>query len=108
MNRIRTAETHHRAGKRDVRKTVGGEALLELKAKPDTVATAHVWLRLVIEESLELLPADHQKVVRLRIEGYEIAEIARHVRRSQRTVERMMQESRSHLKGLMYEHAQTE
>jgi DNA-directed RNA polymerase specialized sigma24 family protein len=42
-------------------------------------------------------------VVELRMEGYEVAEIAQQTGRSKRTVERILQESRNQLKVLLAE-----
>jgi len=59
-----------------------------------------VYLDLVIREALEHLPELHQQVVQLRIEGYEVAEIASKLGCGKRTVERALQESRKHLSVL--------
>jgi RNA polymerase sigma-70 factor, ECF subfamily len=53
---------------------------------------------MIVAESLEMLPAAHRNVVRLRLEGFEVAEIANECGRSKRTVERLLQESRERLR----------
>ena len=95
LNKIRAVGAFHRAARRDVRLTSGGEAFdraVDAEAGRDEGALAV--LRLVIDEVLERLPAGHRPIVERRIEGYEVAEIARDVRRSKRTVERVLQEFR--------------
>jgi len=51
-------------------------------------------LRMVIDEITHKLPEVKQQMIRLRIEGYEIEEIARQTGRSSRSVERTLQEFR--------------
>jgi RNA polymerase sigma-70 factor (ECF subfamily) len=104
LNKVRAAGAHHRAAKRDVRQTVGGEALhraLETERAHDESALAV--LRLVIEELLEQLPTANRQIIELRIEGYEVAEITEKVRRSKRTVERVLQGFRARLDALIHE-----
>jgi DNA-directed RNA polymerase specialized sigma24 family protein len=45
------------------------------------------------------LPPDYQRVVELRMEGYDVADIARLVGRSKRTAERLLQEARGVLRA---------
>jgi RNA polymerase sigma-70 factor (ECF subfamily) len=100
LNRLRAEEAYHRAAKRDVRLTVREPhhgRLLDHLEQPDPAA---VYLDLVIREALEHLPELHQQVVQLRIEGYEVAEIASKLGCGKRTVERALQESRKHLSVL--------
>lgn len=98
LNKIRTKGAYHRAGKRDVRKTTGGDALTGPGMDPpadDTAATA--MLQMVIDEVLSNLPEGHREVVRMRIEGHEVADIATATGRSKRTVERVLQEFRGRM-----------
>ena len=99
LNKIRAKGTHHRAAKRDVRRTVN-EGIAEPDEgsgfdPPSDDASAYLLLRLVVDEVLAAIPDTHRDVVRLRIDGYEIAEIAEKSGRSKRTVERILQEFRS-------------
>ena len=96
VNKVRAKGAHHRAAKRDVRKTAGGDALGDAGFDPpaDDESAAHL-LRLVIDEVLGRLPEGHREVVRLRIEGYEVGEVAARTGRSKRTVERLLQEFRT-------------
>jgi RNA polymerase sigma-70 factor (ECF subfamily) len=102
LNKIRAKANFHQAAKRDVR----------LTAEVDFFDPAHeehvehddgnfVFLQLVVREALDRLPPPARKIVELRIEGHEVAEIARQTGRSKRTVERILRESRNHLSSLL-------
>ena len=98
LNKVRAKGAHHRAAKRDVRKTVSGDALSADGFDPpadDTAAAA--LLGLVVDEVLAALPEGHRPVVRLRIDGFEVADIAARTGRSKRTVERVLQEFRGRM-----------
>jgi RNA polymerase sigma-70 factor (ECF subfamily) len=98
LNKIRAKGNYHRAAKRDVRLSSSDEALDDLDRhghEPDGAPLA--FLQMVIDETVERLPEQHRQIVILRIEGYEVAEIAAKVRRSKRTVERVLQEFRQQL-----------
>lgn len=102
LNKICAKGTYHRAAKRDVRATVGGEFLARYSgyaadpAQPDVV-----FLKLVIEEALEQLPPLPRQMVVLRIEGFEVGEIATRTQRSKRTVERVLQDFRRQLTAIL-------
>jgi RNA polymerase sigma-70 factor (ECF subfamily) len=100
LNKIRTEETFHRAGKRDVRISAqpGDAGLLETCAVDDSAL-----LEVCVEDVLGQLPAAHRHLVELRIQGHEVAELARLTGRSKRTVERILQDVRSRLRGLLVE-----
>lgn len=98
LNKVRAVGDYHRAARRDVRRTSGGAAFdLAIDADGGRDEGALTLLRLVIDELLDALPAGHRPIVELRVEGYEVAEIADRVRRSKRTVERVLQEFRQRL-----------
>jgi RNA polymerase sigma-70 factor (ECF subfamily) len=102
LNKIRAKGAYHRAAKRDVRLTAGSEGLeqaAELPAGADEAAYAV--LQMTVDEALERLPAQHKQMLVLRVEGHEVAEIAQLTGRSKRTVERVLQESRKKLAGLL-------
>ncbi len=106
LNKVRAVGAHHRAARRDVRRTAGGEAFdnaLEARAGRDEASLA--LLNLVVGEVLAALPAGHRPIIELRIEGHEVAEIAGLVRRSKRTVERVLQEFRQGLDAQIREDA---
>jgi RNA polymerase sigma-70 factor, ECF subfamily len=103
LHKIRNAATHHRAAKRDVRQTVhiGDEAARVAGATADQ--TGEAVLRMVIDDALARLPDGTRRIVELRVEGFEVAEIADRVGRSKRSVERVLQQFRDELKGLLDE-----
>ena len=57
----------------------------------------YVFLKLVVREALDRLPSQYRQVVHLRMEGFEVAEIAGKLGRSKRSVERILQECREKL-----------
>jgi RNA polymerase sigma-70 factor (ECF subfamily) len=95
LNKVRGQVEHHRAAKRDVQRTAGADELGEQPDLDDTGSAA--LLRLVLEEQLAAVPESNRDIVRLRMEGYELKEIAERVGRSRRTVERVLQEFRNRL-----------
>lgn len=102
LNKICAKGTYHRAAKRDVRHTLGPEPLEHYsKTERDTDSPAFVFLQAVVREALDGLPPVSRHIVTLRIEGYEIAEIAARTQRSKRTVERVLQEFRRDLAGVL-------
>jgi RNA polymerase sigma-70 factor, ECF subfamily len=58
-------------------------------------------MELVVRDVLQQLPATERNAVELRLEGYEVAEIADRMGRSKRSVERSLQNAREHLTVLM-------
>jgi RNA polymerase sigma-70 factor (ECF subfamily) len=98
LNKVRAHGAYHRAAKRDVRKTEAGAPFDHaIEARADRDENALTVLRMVVEEFLENLPPAHHRMVELRIEGYEVAEIAATVERSKRSVERVLQDFRAKL-----------
>lgn len=103
LNKIRNAAAHHTAAKRDVRQTVHlGDAPAGPVTPDDAELTA---LRLVVEQALGCLPESSREMVRLRIDGHEMADIAARTGRSKRSVERVLQQFRDQLQGLLDEPA---
>jgi RNA polymerase sigma-70 factor, ECF subfamily len=91
-NRIRGVGDFHRAGRRDVRRTAGGDIYdqaLALEFVPDE--SRLTTLRMAIEDVLRTMPERHRSIIEMRVEGYEVAEIAKRVHVSKRTVERVLQ-----------------
>lgn len=97
LNKIRAKGAFYRAGKRDIRQTIGGDALDRKADEFRTVYDTYVFLKLAVDEALGRLPAQYQQAVRLRMEGFEVAEIAEKLGRSKRSVERILQECREDL-----------
>jgi RNA polymerase sigma-70 factor, ECF subfamily len=105
LNRLRTVKTQERAAKRDCRRNVqlgDGRGGLDTAPAPRAEQPDAVF-RLVIDEAIARLPAAYREVLALRMEEYEVAEIARRTHRSKRTVERILQESRGWLRELLDE-----
>jgi RNA polymerase sigma-70 factor (ECF subfamily) len=104
LNKIRAKATYFHAAKRDARRTVNGEAARRsLEACPAPGDSEYAFLELAIDEVLGRLPPQHREMVQLRVEGFAVAEIAGRTGRSRRTVERLLQESRQKLDGLLRE-----
>jgi RNA polymerase sigma-70 factor (ECF subfamily) len=102
LHKVRDLAVYHRAKKRDVSKTWavddGDQGDHSLSAD-DRVA--YQSLRLVIEDVIRDLPDSNRRIIELRIEGHEIAEIAERTERSKRTVERTLQSFRDKLRQLI-------
>lgn len=92
LNKLRKLGIHHRALKRDARRTQGGDAVGALSNGDAQEAAVH--LRMTIDELLEQLDESAVRIVRLRMEGREVLEIAAMTSRSKRTVERVLQNFR--------------
>jgi RNA polymerase sigma-70 factor (ECF subfamily) len=104
LNKIRARAGHHRAARRDVRRTLQPEPERPLpEASDDGDDAALSVLRLTVEEVLQRLPPTHRTIVERRIEGHEVAEIAELVGRSKRSVERALQEVRADLHAAIHE-----
>ena len=95
-NRLKSEEVFHRAAKRDLRHTVGGDGLLNVAGSPRS-AGSEDHPTAAVDELLALLPPQHREAVAQRMEGFEVAEIAARLGRSKRTVERILQEARQRL-----------
>lgn len=95
LHKIRAAGAFHTAAKRDVRQTLGGDALAGAVQEDDGEDFAA--LKLMIEELLGRLPESSRRIIELRIQGYEVAEIAEQTGRAKRSVERVLQEFRKTL-----------
>lgn len=89
---------HHRAAKRDARQTAADPDLVRHQALSRDEHAA-VFLRLVLDEQMAELPESNRAIVRMRMEGYEVGEIAEWAGRSCRTVERVLRDFRDRLAG---------
>ncbi|MBY0523976.1 MAG: sigma-70 family RNA polymerase sigma factor [Gemmataceae bacterium] len=102
LNKIRAKGAFHRAAKRDVRLTAGSELLENwVPTEHESTEMAHTFLRMVIDEALEAVSEVQKRMIQLRIEGHEVAEIAVQTQRSKRTVERVLQEFRTKLAAIL-------
>jgi RNA polymerase sigma-70 factor (ECF subfamily) len=98
LNKIRNKVEHHRAAKRDAHQTAADPDLVGQQALSRDEHAA-VFLRLVLDEQLAELPESNRAIVRMRMEGYELGEIAGRAGRSRRTVERVLRDFRDRLAG---------
>ena len=92
LNKVRGLGRFHHQRRRDIGKTIGGEALADRQ-----LVTADASLRmleLVIDEALRPLPDIQRQMIELRIQGYSVAEIADVTQRCRRTIERVMRQFR--------------
>jgi RNA polymerase sigma-70 factor (ECF subfamily) len=101
LNKIRAKGAYHSAAKRDARRTSSLDAVGVGSEPSDQDGGEQAFFYLVIREALEHLPAEYREIVQLRIEGYEVDEIATKSSRAKRTVERILQEARRRLGALL-------
>lgn len=102
LNKIRALAIHHRAQKRSVSATVApGADLLAQLADQNSEELALTSLKMVIGDVLNTLPEVQQRMIVRRIEGCQVEEIAAETGRSKRTVERVLQDFRGRLRGLI-------
>ncbi len=101
LNKIRAHGNHHRAAKRNVGLTAGQEWLKACAEPGDWGDPGLTFLRMVVDEALAAWPPEHRRMILLRIDGHEVAEIAAQTRRSKRTVERVLQEFRQQLAQIL-------
>jgi RNA polymerase sigma factor (sigma-70 family) len=95
-HKLNHARMRHLAAKRDVRRTVAAmEALDQSACVADQLA---IELRLTIDEVVADYTEIERRIVELRIEGYEVEQIAERAARSRRTVERVLHGFREDLK----------
>ncbi len=99
LNKVRALSIHHRAQKRDVTRT-SGSAIVETYPGTADEAPRQV-LKLVMDDIISRLPEAEQKMIRLRIDGFDVREIAAQTDRSKRTVERVLQRFRHELSELI-------
>jgi len=101
LNKIRAKGSYHSAAKRDARRTASLDAI-RLGGEPSGQDSGEqAFFQVVVQEALERLPVDYREVVELRIQGYEVDEIATKCNRAKRTVERILQEARKRLAALL-------
>ncbi len=101
VNKVREKGLFHRAAKRDVRHTAGDEQIDQFVDPWQSDSQAYAFLKMTVEEALSQLPAHHKQAIELRLQGHEVAEIARLTGRSKRSVERNLQEGRERLAKLL-------
>lgn len=99
LNKIRSLADFHRADKRDVRRTQG---MLETPPDNHEQESLNI-LKMTIEDLTSGLHESHQHMIRMRIEGYGVDEIAAKVQRSKRSTERVLQAFRERLFAAIHE-----
>ena len=99
INKIRAKGNYHRAAKRDVRLTGGDQGLDAVPSDEAGNDVALTELYMVIDEILKGLPEKSAEIVELRIAGHEVNDIVARVKRSKRTVERVLQDFRERLRA---------
>jgi RNA polymerase sigma-70 factor (ECF subfamily) len=103
LNKIRAVAAYHKAAKRDVRQTSAGDYERAVESAPESDDAALATLRMTIDELLAPLSPSHREIIDLRVAGHEVAEIAVRTGRAKRSVERILQEFRRKLHGLIHE-----
>jgi RNA polymerase sigma-70 factor (ECF subfamily) len=103
LNKIRALATFHKAAKRSATTTLSLMAADSPGAQQAAPENALQILEMVIDEALAELPESQRAIIRLRIEGHAVDEIAGATRRSKRTVERALQQFRTLLGRLLFE-----
>jgi RNA polymerase sigma factor (sigma-70 family) len=100
LNRVRALANWHRAARRDVRRTLGGDLFERLiRSVPARAEWPLLELGLFTGETLDQLPPAQRRVVELRIAGDDVATIAAKVGISTRTVARCLHQFRSRLRA---------
>lgn len=99
LNKIRSLADYHRAGKRDMRRTQPMQGTLPADHEQESLNI----LQITIAELTSQLHESHQQIIRMRIEGYGVDEIATKVQRSKRTTERVLQAFREQLFAAIHE-----
>lgn len=99
LNKIRRLAEYHGAAKRDQHRTVSceGQRFEAESAHSSDQAAALQTLQLTIDEILADLPKGHAEVVRMRVAGNTLPEIAAQTGRSLRTIERVLKGFRERL-----------
>jgi|RhiMethySRZTD1v2_1073278.scaffolds.fasta_scaffold470630_2 RNA polymerase sigma-70 factor (ECF subfamily) len=96
VNKVRSLHAHHAAARRDARLTIAWDPSDVDPAAPDGDL-----MQLAVRDVLEHLPTAERAAIELRLEGYEVSEIASRMGRSKRAVERSLQKARAHLMELI-------
>lgn len=107
LNKIRRTASYHKAAKRDVRQTISLGELPVAQNKDEASEQADATdLQTIIAEMLADLPESSREIIRLRIDGLPVNEIATATGRAKRSVERVLQQFRNQLKAQLDEDIQ--
>jgi RNA polymerase sigma-70 factor (ECF subfamily) len=96
LNKVRAQANFHRASRRDVSRTQALPVESDGKENDDQRLAEQI-LQMSIDEIVVQLPESSRQIIRMRIEGYAIQEIADKLKRSKRTIERVLQGFRAEL-----------
>lgn len=99
LNKIRKKSDYHRAAKRDVQRT---QTIGDSQLSGDDEASNI--LQITIDELISELPEAHRGVIRDRIQGFEVADMAERNQLSRRTVERILQSFRQRMRKELEEY----
>jgi len=95
LNKVKNMVEFHSAAKRAVRRTVSADD--EAGGSHRDTRAESALLNLVAQEYLARLDDDKRRVVKLRLHGHDIPEIADRLHRPRRTVERILHDFRERL-----------
>jgi RNA polymerase sigma-70 factor, ECF subfamily len=106
LNKIRAKGAYYGAAKRDARRTTDLASLERIfePTKRGNDDIAYTFLKMVITEAMKSCTAQQKQIISLRIDGWEVAEIADQTGASVRSVERCLQQFREVL-GEVLNHA---
>ena len=90
LNKIRAVGVHHRAIKRDVRRTSHVQDITTLRHLLAGDEDSLRILQLTIEEILEQLTEPQRRIIQLRLEDHDIVSISQQTSLSKRSVERVL------------------
>ena len=96
LHKVRGQGAYHRAPKRDVGRTSGDSVSNQAEHSNEQAFTE---LRLCINEILTSHTPTERAIIELRIDGFQVADIAARTKRSKRSVERVLQQFRKLLKS---------
>jgi len=97
VNKVRSLHAFHGAARRDTRVT---ETWASNDFGPMTDGAVDL-MEVAVRDVLERLPGAERRVIDLRLDGYEVTEIAQRTMRSKRSVERLLQRARERLSELL-------
>jgi RNA polymerase sigma-70 factor (ECF subfamily) len=104
LNKIRAHGVFHTAAKRDIRRTQAIQsASIAAAVEALHSASPEPFLRAIANDLIEALPPRLREVVQLRLEGYQVDQIANRISRTKRSVERLLHECRERLDAMLDE-----
>ena len=89
-HKVQRAIRHHDRQRRDTKREIAFDDRVEVPPDVAPTASSVVMMMEFLDQILNELPSSHQQMVRLRMEGYTLVEIAEQVKVSTRTVIRAL------------------